>query len=107
MAVIGRKTRRMKLEEARRFLRRNFLSVILIALMLPLGVILFMQYRSFRTLEQTLPVYRRELMFRYLKTVTDAVEKLYSENSERVLALPLEAIVLPSGGVIKDEGRQT
>ena len=94
----------MKVAESRRFLKRHFLSVILTALMLPLGVILFMQFRSLRTLEQTLPVYRRELMFRYLRTVTDVVERLYSDNSERVLAVPREAIVLPPSGIIQDEG---
>ncbi len=78
----------MKVEEPRRFLKRHFLSVILTALMLPLGVILFMQFRSLRTLEQTLPVYRRELMFRYLRTVTDVVERLYSNNSERSWPFP-------------------
>ncbi len=97
----------MKLEESRRFLKRHFLSVILITFVLPLGVILVMQYRSLRALEQTLPVYRRELMSQYLKAVTAQVEKLYSDNSERVLAVPVEAIALPPGGVIQDDEART
>jgi hypothetical protein len=93
----------MRFKESRSFLKRHFLAVILITLMLPLGVILVMQYRSLSALEQTLPVYRRELMSQYLKAVTSQVEKLYSDNSERVLTVPVEAIALPPGGVIQDD----
>ena len=87
--------------------RRRFFWIVVAALMLPLGVILIVQFRSLRTLEQALPVYRKELMNRYLEAVTDKVQELCSEGAEKALAVPAEAIAFTRGGATQDHGQRS
>jgi len=86
---------------------RRWLWVITVAVALPALILFVVQYRSLRTLEQTLPVYRRELMFRYLDTVSSEVFHTYREPANRVLSVPAEAITLRKNGVIQLGGDRT
>lgn len=93
----------MATERIKNFLRRRWLWVALPTALVSLALIFIAQYRSLRTLEQTLPSYRRETMSQYLKEVTYGVMDLYHENAERTLALPETAIAFQQPGIVRDD----
>lgn len=92
----------MAFQKLKDFLRGRWLWVAVPIIALSLAMIVVAQYRSLRTLEQTLPAYRRETMSQYLKEVTHGVMELYSENAERVLAVPESAITFAKPGIVAD-----
>lgn len=83
------------------FFKRHALLTGVLAVTFPLLFILYLQYRSLVTLEATLPVYRKGVMRDYLKAVSQDAASFYSENSERVLNVPADAITDRVGGVIQ------
>jgi signal transduction histidine kinase len=85
------------------FLKRRAFAIGALAVTVPLLVIIFLQYRALTTLNQTLPAYRKQLMRQYLMSVVEDFSRLYKDNAERVLAVPLGAIDLPKSAVIKDD----
>src|SRR5215831_5627279 len=87
----------------RAFLKRRAFAVGGLAVVIPLLVIVFLQYRALTTLNKTLPAYRKQLMRQYLLSVVEDFSNYYRDNAERVLAVPLGAINLPKSGVIKDD----
>ncbi len=88
-------------------MRRRWLWGITIAIALPALTLLIVQYRSLRTLEHTLPIYRRELMNRFLDDVSSEVYHSYHDPANRVLSVPAEAITLSRNGVIQTGGDRT
>ncbi|HEY6403210.1 MAG TPA: HAMP domain-containing sensor histidine kinase [Blastocatellia bacterium] len=87
----------------RAFLKRRAFAIGALAVTVPLLVIIFLQYRALTTLNKTLPAYRKQLMRQYLMSVVEDFSRLYKDNAERVLAVPLGAIDLPKSAVIKDD----
>jgi len=87
----------------RAFLKQRALWIGMIAVTAPLAFILYRQYGALRTLEQTLPIYRREVMMDYLRTVTSDLEMTYREAADRVLSIPSSAITGRTGGAIQVE----
>jgi signal transduction histidine kinase len=83
------------------FFKRHALLTGVLAVTFPLLFILYLQYRSLVTLEATLPVYRKGVMRDYLKAVAQEAANFYSENAERVLSVPADAITDRVGGVIQ------
>jgi signal transduction histidine kinase len=75
----------------RGILKRHFLRVGLIAVVVPLLIILGMQYRSLVELERTMPVARREYMRKYLVTVARDTYEFYRAAAERTLDIPPRA----------------
>lgn len=74
------------------FLKRHLLWVGFLAVLLPLLVLLFLQYRSLTALEAALPARRKEEMKNFLQAVTSEVEAYYRNEAERALALPVTTI---------------
>src|SRR5262245_50475851 len=91
------------ISKIRALLKRRAFAVGGLAVTVPLLVIIFLQYRALTTLNETLPAYRKQLMRQYLMSVVEDFSNYYRDNAERVLAVPLGAIDLPKGGVIKDD----
>ncbi|HMZ22136.1 MAG TPA: hypothetical protein PLD20_29660, partial [Blastocatellia bacterium] len=60
----------MAAERIKNLLRKRWLWVAAPVALVSLAVIFIAQYRSLRTLEQTLPAYRRETMSQFLKEVS-------------------------------------
>src|SRR5262245_12673642 len=87
--------------------RRRWLWAITIAVTLPTLTLLVVQYRSLRTLEKTLPIFRRELMFQFLDNVSSEVFHTYRDLANRVLSVPAEAITSHKNGVIETGGDRT
>lgn len=92
----------MAVERIKDFLSKRWLWVAAPAALLSLAMIFIAQYRSLRTLEQTLPAYRRETMSQFLKEVSYQVMEMYSQNAERVLAVPQSAISFTKPGIVAD-----
>lgn len=90
------------IERIKIFLKKRWLWVAAPMAAASLAMIFIAQYRSLRTLEQTLPAYRRETMSKFLNEVSYNVKETYFENSERVLAAPLSAITFSEPGIVKD-----
>ncbi len=74
------------------FLQRHLLWVGFLAVLLPLLVLLLLQYRSLTALETALPARRKEEMKDFLQAVTNEVETYYRSEAERALALPINTI---------------
>lgn len=72
-------------------IKRHFLWVGLLAVVLPLLIILGLQYRSLVELERTMPVARREYMRKYLVTVARDAYEFYNATTKQVLDVPSEA----------------
>ncbi|MFN8003638.1 MAG: HAMP domain-containing sensor histidine kinase [Acidobacteriota bacterium] len=86
----------------RTFLKRHALLAGGFAVMIPLVIIVFLQYRTLSTLNQTLPAYRRTVLRQYLTAVVEEVNRIYSEGAEQLLSVPVSAIQFDRGGVILD-----
>lgn len=76
----------------RSFLRRHFLWVALAAVVVPLGVLLALQYRSLVRLEQLSGIAHRAALDNYLEAVTSEVRWFYESGAERALNLPPSAL---------------
>ncbi len=74
------------------FLKRHLLWVGFLMVMLPLLVLLWLQYRSLTALEAALPARRKEEMKNFLQAVTNEVEAYYRSEAERTLVLPVNTI---------------
>lgn len=84
--------------------QRRWLWLVVAAIVVPTLTLLAVQYRALRTLNQTLPVYRREVLFQYLEAVAQQVLRPLRENATQVLAVPAEAITAHHNGVIQTNG---
>src|SRR5262245_28850337 len=84
------------------FIKRHFFWAVVPVLMIPLMVILVVQYRSLSAMGQILPLQRREAMSQYLRAVIREVMDMYSANAERTLGVSAAAIAHRHGGVIQD-----
>lgn len=84
----------------RAFIKRRALLAGMLAVLLPLLIIIYLQYRSLVTLERTLPAYRKEVMREYLGTVSRDITNFYRSNSERVLNVPAGAITDRTNGIV-------
>lgn len=89
------------------FFQQHTLSIAILAIVLSLFAIFYLQYRSLRTQATTMSTYRREAMLQYLKAVTDDVRKFYSDQAERVLRVPRSAITNQPDGVIQDDANHS
>ncbi len=89
------------------FIKRHFFWAVVPVLMIPLMVILAVQYRSLNAMGQMLPMQRREAMSQYLRAVIREVMDLYSANADKTLAVPSDAIEYRRGGVIQDNAERT
>jgi signal transduction histidine kinase len=87
----------------RAFVKRRAFAVGGLTVLLPLLVIVFLQYRALTTLNQTLPAYRKQLMRQYLLSVVEDFSSFYMKNAEQALAAPPGELDLPKGGVIEDD----
>ncbi|HKQ03692.1 MAG TPA: HAMP domain-containing sensor histidine kinase [Blastocatellia bacterium] len=72
-----------------------------LAVAVPLVFIVYWQYRSLRSLEKTLPIYRKEVMRDYLRSVVKEVHTFYYDNAVDALSVPAEAITNRAGGAIQ------
>ncbi len=97
----------MRLRKINTFLKRHRLGVITFVVAMPLVAVSVVQYRSLRTLEQTLPVYRRELMSQFLSTVIREVNQVYTESANRLLGIPAEALSFNRPGIVEENAEQT
>lgn len=91
------------MEKLRALIKRRSLLAGTLAVLFPLLIIIFLQYRSLVTIDRTLPAYRKEVMREYLNTVSRDVADFYRSNAERVLCVPASAITDRSGGIVKGE----
>lgn len=83
---------------------RRWLAALLLAVVVPAAVLLVVQYRALRTLEQTLPVYRRELLYRFLDAVESEVFHIYRTAAYQVLNVPVEALHGQRNGIVPASG---
>lgn len=72
------------------FLRRHLLWVGFLAVVVPLLVLLGVQYQSLKELERTSPLARRAMLTNYLQAVAKEIETIYRMDAERVLNIPPE-----------------
>jgi signal transduction histidine kinase len=87
----------------RTFLKKHALIAGGIAVLIPLIIIYYLQFRTLKTLGQTLPAYRTQVLNQFLGSVIREVAMIYSENSERALAVPAQAIKLRQGAIIQHD----
>ena len=80
------------MERLKTFLKKRALLMGTLAVAVPLVFIIFWQYRSLRSLEKTLPVYRKEVMRDYLRAVIKDVHTYYYDNAVAALSVPSDAI---------------
>ena len=89
------------------FFKRHFFWAVVPVLVIPLGVILLVQYRSLRAIEAALPLQRKEAVTQYLRAVISEVMDFYSDNAERTLGVSADAIEHRRGGVVQDNADRT
>ncbi len=85
------------MSKLRAFLKRNFLWVGLVAVIIPLFTLLVLQYRSLDALEQTMPIARKEYMRRYLVVVAKDIFDYYQNIADQALTLSAKAFVSSDG----------
>src|ERR1044071_9173405 len=93
------------MERLKTFLKKRALLMGTLAVAVPLVFIIFWQYRSLRSLEKTLPVYRKEVMRDYLRAVTKDVYDYYHDSAVEALSVPPEAI--PHGAANPAQARDS
>jgi signal transduction histidine kinase len=79
------------MQRFKRSIHRHALTVVLLAVAIPLLVSLWLQYRSLSKLESTLPTARRAYMRRYLSDVLDNVIGHYKQKAQETLDVPHSA----------------
>lgn len=72
------------------FLRRHLLWIGFLAVVLPLLILLSLQYQSLKELEKTSPLAHKATLTNYLQTVAKEIETIYRTDAERVLNIPPE-----------------
>lgn len=82
------------------FLKRHLLWVGFLAVLLPLLVILLLQYRSLTALETALPAWRKEEMKNFLREVVRLNDAYYRQQAEQALRVPAGLIGRRQGGVM-------
>lgn len=75
-------------DSVRAFLRRHSLWAALLAVLVPLAVLLALQYRSLVRLEHLSGVAHRAAVDNYLEAVASEVQYFYESGAERALNLP-------------------
>lgn len=73
------------------FMRRHALWLGMVVVVVPLLLILWLQYRSLAELQRTTPGARREHMRRYVAAVADDTAMFYRETAEQALNVPPDA----------------
>ncbi|HEY9233114.1 MAG TPA: HAMP domain-containing sensor histidine kinase [Blastocatellia bacterium] len=89
------------MERLKTFLKKRALLMGTLAVAIPLVFIIYWQYRSLKSLEKTLPIYRKEVMRDYLRAVVKEVHTFYYDNAMDALSVPAEAITNRAGGEIQ------
>jgi signal transduction histidine kinase len=77
-----------------------------LAVLIPLLVILALQYRSLRALETALPAWRKEEMKTFLREVNQETETYYRNEAEKALALPANVIGNRVNGTVVIKGNK-
>ncbi|MEN3330767.1 MAG: two-component system, OmpR family, phosphate regulon sensor histidine kinase PhoR [Blastocatellia bacterium] len=89
------------MERLKTFLKKRALLMGTLAVAVPLVFIIFWQYRSLKSLEKTLPIYRKEVMRNYLRAATENVASFYFSNAKEALSVSPDAIANRIGGEIQ------
>ena len=89
------------MERLKTFLKKRALLMGTLAVAIPLVFIVYWQYRSLKSLEKTLPIYRKEVMRDYLRAVVRDVHTFYYDNAMEALDLSPEAFTNRTGGEIQ------
>ncbi|HKY05476.1 MAG TPA: hypothetical protein VJQ56_11330, partial [Blastocatellia bacterium] len=79
------------MKSIRTILRRHVLQIGLLAVILPLVIILGLQYSSLAELEKTRPVARKEYMRKFLTVVARETYDFYRTTAEQNLNVPAKA----------------
>jgi signal transduction histidine kinase len=95
------------MSKLRKFLKKHVLIAGGVAVLIPLTVIFYLQYRMLKTLGETLPAYRTQVLNQHLWGVTNEVMEFYRKHAERVLSIPAQNIDFHNGAVIKDNNSRT
>ena len=72
----------------RKFLKRHMLWVGFVAVLVPLGILLGLQYRWLTRLQETSTIAAEASLNNYLKAVSSEIEYFYYEQAERSLNIP-------------------
>jgi len=89
------------MERLKTFLKKRALLMGTLAVAVPLVFIIFWQYHSLKSLEKTLPIYRKEVMRDYLRAVSESVASFYFSNAKEALSVSPDAISNRVGGQIQ------
>jgi signal transduction histidine kinase len=89
------------------YLRRHLLAVAVPVLIFPLVIILVVQYRSLRAMEQSAPLQRKEVLTQFLKAVAGEVNEWYGARAKQALAVPADLLGRQEQGVILDDVAQS
>lgn len=95
------------MERLKTFLKKRALLMGTLAVAIPLVFIIFWQYRSLKSLEKTLPIYRKEVVRNYLRAVTEDVVSFYFGNAKEALSVSPDAITNRVGGQIQVKDSST
>ncbi len=82
------------------FLRQYALWVGLIVVIVPLLIILWLQYRSLVMQERTAPAYRKELLRDRLHVINQEIEAFYRTQAELALNVPAQSIPSREDGCV-------
>lgn len=91
----------MNLTKLHTTVRQNLIWVLAPLILLPLATILILQFTSLRTLEQTLPAHRRDVLYGYLRAASQEAMSVYWSNAERALSLPSSSVANRKGGIVQ------
>lgn len=91
----------------RTLLKKHALIAGGIAVLVPLLIIFYLQYRTLTTLGKTLPAYRVQVLNQYLEAVTEEMSEHYWKQSEQALGVSAKEIEFSKGGVIHDNKSRT
>ena len=86
------------------FFKQHLLWVGFLAVMIPLRVLLLLQYRSLTALEAALPARHKEEMKEFLRVVVSEVDEYYRRAGDRALALPTNTISNRVNGLVVIHG---
>jgi signal transduction histidine kinase len=89
------------MERLKTFVKKRALLMGTLAVAFPLVFIIFWQYSSLKSLEKTLPIYRKEVMRDYLRAVSEDVAGFYFHNAKVALGVPPDAIANRVGGQVQ------
>jgi signal transduction histidine kinase len=84
----------------RLFLRQYALWAGLIVVIIPLLIILWLQYRSYLAQERTAPAYRKELLRDRLHSINQEIEVFYRTQAESALNVPVQSIPSRDDGCV-------